>query len=194
MSIIPAKLHGVLDYAVAATLIVAPLVLNYQGVAKYLAVVGGIGLLIYSLLTDYSLSVRKLLSFKAHLVLDFIAAMALTAAPFIFGFTGLEKAFHLVIGVSVIAVVLITNSNTAEAKLTSPVWHLNEVYTKIDNEMVYHWQAVDDEGIVLGVVVQRRWDTKAALRLLRKLLKNQGIKPTRIVTDRLGSYGARSSF
>ncbi len=76
------------------------------------------------------------------------------------------------------------------AEPPSPVWHLDEVYTKIDGEMVYLWRAVDDEGTVLDVVVQRRRNTKAALRLLRKLLKNQGIKPTKIVTDRLGSYGA----
>ena len=72
----------------------------------------------------------------------------------------------------------------------SPIWHLDEVYTKINGKMVYLWRAVDDEGSVLDIVVQRRRNTKAAIRFLRKLLKNQGIKPTKIVTDRLGSYGA----
>ena len=72
----------------------------------------------------------------------------------------------------------------------SPVWYLDEVYTKIGGEMVYLWRAVDDEGTVLDVIVQRRRNTKAAMRLLRKLLKNQGVKPTKIVTDRLGSYKA----
>ena len=71
----------------------------------------------------------------------------------------------------------------------STVWHLDEVYTKIGGKMVYLWRAVDDEGTVLDVVVQRRRNTKAT-RLLHKLLKNQGVKPTRIVTDRLGSYKA----
>ena len=56
--------------------------------------------------------------------------------------------------------------------------------------MVYLWRAVDDEGTVLDIVIQSKRNTKAAMRLLRKLLKNQGIKPVRIVTDRLGSYGA----
>lgn len=118
MSIIPSKFHGALDYAVAATLIAAPLLLGFQGVAKYLALAGGIGLLVYSLITDYSLSVRNLLSFKLHLVLDFIAALTLTAAPFIFGFNGLEKAFYLVIGISVIVVVLITNSDPSDVKIS----------------------------------------------------------------------------
>ena len=78
----------------------------------------------------------------------------------------------------------------SRSETPSPVWHLDEVYTKIAGKMVYLWRAVDDEGTVLDVVVQSRRNTKAATRLLRKLLRNQGVKPTRIVTDRLGSYGA----
>lgn len=72
----------------------------------------------------------------------------------------------------------------------SPVWHLSEIYTKINGLMVYLWRAVDDEGTVLNVVVQRQRNTKASTRLLRKLLRKQGIRPERIVTDKLGSYGA----
>ena len=29
----------------------------------------------------------------------------------------------------------------------SPVWHLDEVYTKINGKMIYLWRAVDDDGI-----------------------------------------------
>ena len=82
----------------------------------------------------------------------------------------------------------------SRSETPSPVWHLDEVYTKIAGRMVYLWRAVDNEGTVLDVVVQPRRNTKAATRLLRKLLKNQGIKPQRIVTDRLGSYGAALKF
>lgn len=78
----------------------------------------------------------------------------------------------------------------SRAERPSPVWHLDEIYTKINGQMVYLWRAVDDEGTVLDVVVQRRRNTKAARRLLRKLLRNHGIRPERIVTDKLGSYGA----
>ena len=78
----------------------------------------------------------------------------------------------------------------SRSETPSPVWHLDEVYTKIAGKIVYLWRAVDDEGTVLDVVVQHRRNTKAATRLLRKLLRNQGIKPQRIVTDRLRSYGA----
>ena len=72
----------------------------------------------------------------------------------------------------------------------SPIWHLDAIYTKINGRMVYLWRAVDDEGTVLDIVVQSRRNKKAAMRLLRKLLKISSIKPQRIVTDRLGSYRA----
>lgn len=52
---------------------------------------------------------------------------------------------------------------------------------------MYIWRAVDDEGEVLDLVVQKRRDTKAALRLLRRLLRNQG-QPETITTDGLASY------
>jgi putative transposase len=50
------------------------------------------------------------------------------------------------------------------------------------------WRAVDDEGEVLDVLVQRRRNTAAAYKLLRRLLKNQGIQPETIATDKLASY------
>jgi putative transposase len=55
---------------------------------------------------------------------------------------------------------------------------------------MYMWRAVDSEGEVLDVLVQRRRDKASALKLLRKLLKKQGFIPTMIVTDKLGSYAA----
>ena len=51
-------------------------------------------------------------------------------------------------------------------------WHLDEVYLKIDGRQVYLWRAVDAEGEVLDVLVQRKRDKHAALKLMRKLLKN----------------------
>jgi transposase-like protein len=53
---------------------------------------------------------------------------------------------------------------------------------------MYVWRAVDDEGEVLDVIVQRRRDTDAALKLLKRLLRNQPIEPELIVTDGLRSY------
>src|SRR4051794_36210348 len=52
------------------------------------------------------------------------------------------------------------------------------------------WRAVDSEGEVLDLLVQSKRDTKAAVRLMSKLLKKQGYAPDVLVTDKLGSYGA----
>lgn len=52
------------------------------------------------------------------------------------------------------------------------------------------WRAVDSEGEVLDFLVQRRRNTRAAARLMRKLLKKTGIAPSIMVTDKLGPYGA----
>lgn len=115
MRFIPATFHGILDYAVALTLIAGPFILGFEGVAQILAIAGGAGLFIYSLITDYSTSVQKLLPFKIHLFFDTAAALLLIAAPFLFGpaagFTTVATWFYVVIGVAVIAVVAVTNPN-----------------------------------------------------------------------------------
>ena len=69
-------------------------------------------------------------------------------------------------------------------------WHLDKMVVKISGQRMYLWRAVDDEGEVLDVLVQKRRNKVAALKLLRRLLKNQGIHPEVIVTDGLASYPA----
>ena len=64
------------------------------------------------------------------------------------------------------------------------------MYVRIGGQKMWLWRAVDDEGEVLDVLVQRRRNKHAALKLLRKLLKNQSVHPETITTDKLASYGA----
>jgi putative transposase len=61
---------------------------------------------------------------------------------------------------------------------------------RIAGVRMYLWRAVDHEGEVLDLLVQRRRDTRAALRLMRKLLKKQGFAPKLLVTDKLRSYAS----
>lgn len=68
-------------------------------------------------------------------------------------------------------------------------WHLDEVFVRINGETHYLWRAVDHEGEVLEVFVTKRRDRMAALRFLRKEMKQYG-SPEIIVTDRLRSYRA----
>jgi len=69
-------------------------------------------------------------------------------------------------------------------------WHLDEMVVKIGGQEMYLWRAVDDEGEVLDMLVQKRRNKTTVLRLLRELLKNQGVYPETIITDGLASYGA----
>ena len=69
-------------------------------------------------------------------------------------------------------------------------WHLDEMVVRIAGKTVYLWRAVDHEGEVLDILVQRRRDKRAAVKLMRKLLKRQGVAPAVVVTDKLRSYGA----
>jgi putative transposase len=67
---------------------------------------------------------------------------------------------------------------------------LDEVVISIKGEKRSLWRAVDQDGAVLDEILQVRRNTKAAKRLLVRLLRKQGCRPKRIITDTLGSYGA----
>jgi putative transposase len=61
---------------------------------------------------------------------------------------------------------------------------------RIVGKHIYLWRAVDDEGEVLDMLVQKRRNTKAALKLRKSLFKNQDIHPESPITDGLGPYRA----
>ena len=63
-------------------------------------------------------------------------------------------------------------------------------FARLAGRRMWLWRAVDDEGEVLDTLVQTRRNTAAAMKLFRKLLRNQGIHPETVTTDGLGSYRA----
>jgi len=66
---------------------------------------------------------------------------------------------------------------------------IDEVFVKIQGRQHYLWRAVDQDGDVVGVLLQRRRDGKAAKRFFKQLLRASSSEPRRIVTDKLRSYG-----
>ncbi|AZI35236.1 putative transposase [Caenibius tardaugens NBRC 16725] len=68
-------------------------------------------------------------------------------------------------------------------------WHLDEMYVRLNGEMVYLWRAVDHEGEVLESYVTKKRDKSAAFRFMKKALKRHG-QADKIVTDGLRSYPA----
>jgi putative transposase len=63
------------------------------------------------------------------------------------------------------------------------IWYLDEVVVTMAGERRWLWRAVDQNGCVLDEVVQSRRDTKAATRLLKRLLWQQGSRPKRIICE-----------
>src|SRR5262245_23244263 len=69
-------------------------------------------------------------------------------------------------------------------------WHMDEAFLTIHKQRYYLWRAVDQDGNVLDILVQRRRNKAAAKKFFRKLLKGLTYVPRVIVTDKLKSYGA----
>jgi putative transposase len=69
-------------------------------------------------------------------------------------------------------------------------WHLDETYITINKEWHYLCRTVDQDGVVLDILVQRRRDKQATKKIFRKLLKGLAYVPRVIITDKLKSYGA----
>lgn len=114
--IIPTKVHGILDYLVGAALLLAPMLFGFQdvgGPAVAIPMILGVGLILYSIFTNYEWGIFKVLSMPYHLVFDVVASAFLAASPFIFGFQ--DEAWnvwvpHVVVGVTVILVVLLSQT------------------------------------------------------------------------------------
>ena len=72
--------------------------------------------------------------------------------------------------------------------------YIDEVFVKIRGVQQYLWRAVDQDGEVVDVFLQRRRDGAAAKRFLKRLLRANGNEPRRIVTDKFRSYGVAQRF
>ena len=69
-------------------------------------------------------------------------------------------------------------------------WHLAEVFIPVNGRTHYLWRAVDQEGEVLDILLQRHRNKTAAKKFFRQLLKGLQYVRRVIITDRLGSYSA----
>ena len=65
---------------------------------------------------------------------------------------------------------------------------IDEVFIRIDGKQHYLWRAVDQDGEVVDVFLQKRRDGAAAKRFFKRLLKKHSDEPRKIVTDKLRSY------
>ena len=111
---ITSRMHGMLDYPAGVLLIAAPWIFGFSdvgGAAVAVPVIVGIAVILQSLITDYELSVARILPLRAHLMVDVAAGIVLAASPFVFGFAdeGLNAWLpHVVAGIGLVAAGLMT--------------------------------------------------------------------------------------
>jgi putative transposase len=68
-------------------------------------------------------------------------------------------------------------------------FYIDEVFVRINGKQHYLWRAVDQDGEVVDVYLQKRRDAAAAKRFFNRLLRSHRGEPRKIVTDKLRSYG-----
>lgn len=109
--ILPAVVHGVLDYPLAAVLIVLPLVLGFDDVtAKWIAFGLGIGAAVLAVGTAWSTGIIRVIPPLLHGYTDIAVTVALIVLPFIVGFSHHTTAllFYLIVGAGGLAATLVT--------------------------------------------------------------------------------------
>ncbi|CAN5518573.1 hypothetical protein BH20ACT18_BH20ACT18_07130 [soil metagenome] len=100
---IPRPVHGIIEYLAGALFIVAPFLLSFDsGAAKAASIVVGVVILIVAACTAGPTGLISSVPIPAHVVLDYILAVALIAAPFLLGFSGetAPTALFIVMGVA----------------------------------------------------------------------------------------------
>jgi hypothetical protein len=112
MRFIPTRIHGVIDYLTGLLLIVAPFVFGFAdgGAAQWVPIILGAAILLMSIMTDYELSLAKMIPMPLHLGVDALGGLLLAASPWLFGFADQVFWPHLIIGLMEIGVSLMTRT------------------------------------------------------------------------------------
>ena len=108
MRFITKQIHAYLDYPVALALIALPFALGLGSsnpIAFQLSLFTGVAALILTILTDHQTGIFPVVSYKIHLIIDFMVGITFVLAPFIFSFSGLDAIYYWINGVAVLLVV-----------------------------------------------------------------------------------------
>ena len=117
MRFISTRAHGFIDYGTGLLLLVVPYLLGFADgtPAQWVPMIVGLAILGMSVVTDYELSVAKLVPLPVHLGADVLAGILLAASPWLFGFA--DRVFwpHLIVGILEIGAGLMTQTRRSEA-------------------------------------------------------------------------------
>jgi hypothetical protein len=86
---VPPFVHGVVEYALAAFLIVSPFLFGFEAdAAVAVGIVAGVVTLVVAASSDLPTGLARVIPVGIHFALDIVIAAVLIAAPFLFGFSG----------------------------------------------------------------------------------------------------------
>jgi len=123
MGIISTKAHTVIGLVVGLVLLVAPQLFAFtdNGAATTVAVAVGIFIILSELITKSPYSPLKLVSMKAHIVLDVVTGVFLAASPWLFSFMDTAQnnqwVPHLIVGLMVAGYALLTSPDDSRSSI-----------------------------------------------------------------------------
>ncbi len=113
MRFIPTRIHAIVDYVTGILLIAAPFIFRFAdgGAAQWVPMLLGTAIIIMSLMTDYELSMSRMIPVPAHLMVDAAGGLLLLGSPWIFGFADRVWVPHVVFGVLEAGLALATQTS-----------------------------------------------------------------------------------
>jgi hypothetical protein len=110
MRFVTRKIHSLLDYPVALSLIALPFILGLGATnpaAKWLSVATGVAAFVLTLMTDHETGVFRVLPYRLHVAVDRLVGVTFLAAPLVLGFGGLEAAYYSANAIAVLTVTVL---------------------------------------------------------------------------------------
>jgi SPW repeat len=117
MRFLSTRAHGVIDYLTGILLLAAPYLFGFAtgGPEQWVSMAIGAGILVMSLITDYELSIARLIPMPAHLAVDGLGGALLAASPWLFGFSDRVYLPHLIVGLFEIGTSLMTRTRSSHS-------------------------------------------------------------------------------
>lgn len=119
MRFLPTAIHGIVDYVAGLVILVLPWLFDWEDNVKGVMTVLGLGVILYSLLTDYELGVSRQIPMPTHLLLDALGGIVLIVWPFIFGVDDTTtRTVMIILGVLEIGASLVTQTVPSRSRTT----------------------------------------------------------------------------
>ena len=117
---VSARAHGVLDYAMVAAFLNAPMVFGFHGTpAAIVYWLAGIHLLMTGC-TDFPVGFFMWIPFRIHGVIELLAGIFLLVAPWIFGFAQDVAARNFFLGIAIIMLVVAALTDYSQRVVRPP--------------------------------------------------------------------------